>query len=225
MISKAVNELTKIWLTGQGTYIFLGLLFFSIFIAPILITDGLLPKILIEIAFLLILITGIWAAPYGSWIRAFALLLVFLTVVCRGLSHLNNESQSIAFVDHLTTILVCVIFALLMIKHFFKGNNLLRYRIAAAVAVYLLFGVIWARIYEIINLVNPHSFSVTVDSFSLIYFSFTTLVTLGYGDIVPVSLVARNLSILEAVTGQLYMVILISTLVSEFSALTLLHRK
>jgi hypothetical protein len=51
-----------------------------------------------------------------------------------------------------------------------------------------------------------------------VYFSFVTLATLGYGDFTPVNMVARNLAILEAITGQLYLVILIAKLVSEGAA-------
>lgn len=98
---------------------------------------------------------------------------------------------------------------------------MLRYRIAAAVAVYLIFGVLWARLYDVVLLFNAASFSSneTMNSYSLVYFSFVTLMTLGYGDIVPVTIPARSLAIFEGVVGQLYIVILVSSLVSEFSAL------
>ena len=54
----------------------------------------------------------------------------------------------------------------------------------------------------------------------ILYFSFTTLTTLGYGDITPVSLMARNLTILEATIGQIYLTVLIARLVG----LQLVHR-
>jgi voltage-gated potassium channel Kch len=47
-----------------------------------------------------------------------------------------------------------------------------------------------------------------------IYYSFVTLTTLGYGDIVPVSRVARMLAVGEAVTGQLYLTVLVARLVA-----------
>ena len=69
------------------------------------------------------------------------------------------------------------------------------------------------------ELVAPGAFRVPagehLDSANLVYFSFVTLATVGYGDFSPVNVVARNLAVLEAITGQLYMVILISRLVSE----------
>jgi hypothetical protein len=53
-----------------------------------------------------------------------------------------------------------------------------------------------------------------VEEGELLYFSFVTMTTLGYGDIVPVSLAARMLSVLQAIVGQLFLVILVARLVS-----------
>jgi hypothetical protein len=55
------------------------------------------------------------------------------------------------------------------------------------------------------------------------YYSFTTLLTVGFGDISPLSAVARNLSILEGVTGQMYLAILIARLVGMQAARSSAH--
>ena len=92
-----------------------------------------------------------------------------------------------------------------------------------AVAAYLLIGMMWSLAYYLVTLCIPEAFSVqgsltagdreSLQS-KLFYFSFVTLTTLGYGDIVAVHPVARMLVILEGVTGQLFPVILISRLVT-----------
>jgi Ion channel len=87
------------------------------------------------------------------------------------------------------------------------------------VAVYLLLGLLWGVWYEIIELLQPGSFAVASQKAQaglpqLAYFSFTTLTTLGFGDIVPLSPLARSLVILEALVGQLFPVILIARLVT-----------
>ncbi|HSG29750.1 MAG TPA: ion channel, partial [Candidatus Krumholzibacterium sp.] len=60
----------------------------------------------------------------------------------------------------------------------------------------------------------------TVNLSDLVYFSFSTLTTLGYGDLIPVSTTARSLAIIEAVAGVLYIAIIISRLVGIFIANT-----
>jgi len=93
----------------------------------------------------------------------------------------------------------------------------------AAVAAYLILGVIWSLAYYLIALRMPEAFSVQgpftpgdgeVLRSHLFYFSFVTLTTLGYGDIVPVHPMVRMLVILEGIAGQLFPAILIARLVS-----------
>ncbi len=96
----------------------------------------------------------------------------------------------------------------------------------AAVCVYLLVGVLWANAYSLIYIVEPKSFLITSladegevmrfggrSSVYPIYYSFVTLSTLGYGDIVPVSSAARMFAVVEAIVGQLYLAVLIARLV------------
>ena len=88
--------------------------------------------------------------------------------------------------------------------------------IRGSISVYLLLGVFYALFYVIVYAIEPSQFSESFqpDSFSAyIYFSFTTLTTLGYGDISPAGSMARTLSSIEALTGQLYLTIIIARLV------------
>jgi len=74
-------------------------------------------------------------------------------------------------------------------------------------------------LYQVVKLASSGAFRVSAgeapNGAILVYLSFVTLATLGYGDISPVKFVARDLAVLEAIMGQLYLVILISRLVSE----------
>jgi hypothetical protein len=100
--------------------------------------------------------------------------------------------------------------------------------LCTAVANYLMLGLLWAFGYTLIAGVNPDAFVVTygtsaghvMKGVNSMYFSFATLCTIGYGDIVPVSNIARMLAILEAVAGMFYMTMLIARLVAIYSAET-----
>jgi len=95
-------------------------------------------------------------------------------------------------------------------------------RIVGAVAVYLLLGVLWAVSYTIVDSIWPGSFTGFVPGMKSewdsewLYYSFVTMTTLGYGDIAPVSPVARLLAYLQAIFGQLYIAILVAGLVSAY---------
>ena len=92
-------------------------------------------------------------------------------------------------------------------------------RIFAAACAYLLMALCWSNAYQLVFLANPEAFTLgAADAAdyraSLTHFSFTTLTTVGYGAISPVSNVARTLADLEALTGQLYVAVVIARLVS-----------
>ena len=97
----------------------------------------------------------------------------------------------------------------------------------ASVCVYLLIGLAWVYIYALIDLALPGSFLIRLDSQAvhfghlvvsesfptLLYFSYSTLTTLGYGDILPLTGPARTFSYLQAIVGQIYLTVLIARLV------------
>lgn len=88
--------------------------------------------------------------------------------------------------------------------------------ITGAICIYMLFGVIWAILYQIVESLSPGSFK-GLDAYEggqpLIYYSFVTLTTLGYGDISPLKPAARALAYLQAVFGQVYLAVLVAGLV------------
>ena len=95
-------------------------------------------------------------------------------------------------------------------------------RIIGAISVYLLLGVLWAVAYTLVEISSPGSITgFDVDAGSQwnsdwLYFSFVTMTTLGYGDIAPVSAIARVLAYMQAVFGQFYIAILVAGLVSAY---------
>lgn len=93
--------------------------------------------------------------------------------------------------------------------------------IIGSICIYLLLGLIWVMLYLLLAEFSPQSFSgVEIRSWQenfpkFIYFSFVSLTTLGFGDILPVSPLARFLVYMEAVFGAFYMAIVVSSLVSS----------
>lgn len=92
-------------------------------------------------------------------------------------------------------------------------------KIAAAVSVYLLLGVVWQDFYILLDIFIQEPFNTaTLSKADFLYFSFITLSTLGYGDISPVIGPAQALAYTEALVGQLYLTILVARLVGLYSA-------
>jgi len=91
--------------------------------------------------------------------------------------------------------------------------------IIGAVDGYLLLGSVGAVACAIIERASPGSFAsagAQLEQSEFLYFSFVTLATVGYGDVVPVAPVARSLVILLAVSGQIYIAVLMALLVGKY---------
>ena len=100
----------------------------------------------------------------------------------------------------------------------FRSGPVTGMRVQGAIAAYLCLGFAWAHAYHVVALVDPGAFNAAGSELSAaihwINFSFGTLTTLGYQGIVPADPVAHTLSSAEAVTGQLYLAVLVARLVS-----------
>ncbi|MGE5714825.1 MAG: potassium channel family protein [Betaproteobacteria bacterium] len=91
-------------------------------------------------------------------------------------------------------------------------------KLHAALAVYVLGAFLWAGLYTLLNHINPASFMVNtargglLDFYDMLYFSFTTLSSAGYGDLTPATRRAESLVILEQIAGVFYVAVLIARL-------------
>jgi hypothetical protein len=97
--------------------------------------------------------------------------------------------------------------------------------LAGAAAGYLLLGFLWAALYGMLEVASPGSITSggvpireTEDPLGgLVYYSYVTLTTLGYGDVVPQPGPARSLAVLEAASGQLYIAFVVAGLVGRYA--------
>jgi hypothetical protein len=85
--------------------------------------------------------------------------------------------------------------------------------VKGGISIYFLIGLLWTIFYMIMLIINPQAFNNIQKPSDYFYYSFTTLTTLGYGDIAPASTYAKLLSISEAFIGQIYIAIFVAQLV------------
>jgi len=96
--------------------------------------------------------------------------------------------------------------------------------IFASLCAYLLVALVWSRIYILIELFVPGSFSIDATLFQsgeeiaalFTYYSFVTISTLGYGDVAPITQLARSWAAMEAILGQLYLAIVVARLMGLY---------
>jgi hypothetical protein len=109
-----------------------------------------------------------------------------------------------------------------MINEIFRLNKVTGKVVIGAIGAYLLLGFIGTFLFEIVQLLYPNSFTNTEifsDGFyGKLYFSIVTISTLGYGDITPITPQGQAIAMLVALSGQLYLAILMAMLVGKFIA-------
>jgi cytosine/uracil/thiamine/allantoin permease len=87
--------------------------------------------------------------------------------------------------------------------------------VAAGLCVYLLLGLAFGFAHGIVDLTVPDAYTQPLGEDDAVYLSFVTLTTVGFGDLTPVVGAARALTVLEAVTGQIYLVSIVALLVGN----------
>ncbi len=133
------------------------------------------------------------------------------------------ENQTL-LVTSLISKIIFFMWEVLAIWHSISRKNFsLEQRILGSICIYLLIGLVWARLYALVEIFQSPAFQNfqgnPVSSLdNLIYYSYATLTTLGYGDIIPISPIAKILSALESVVGMLYLSIWMALLVSIYSS-------
>ncbi|MFL6584858.1 MAG: ion channel [Chthoniobacterales bacterium] len=193
------------------------LILFALVLPPLGVAGG-QRSILSEVILSLLLVSGM-AAVWSETQVVFRIVAVvtFATLTIHWLT-LLAPSGAFATWNAGADMLTLVLFALVVLARVVRPGTITSSRIQGAVAVYLLFGLVWANAYEWIQLIRPGAFTGSgmngAHGASWIYYSFITLTTVGYGDISPVHPAARSFAAAEALTGQLYIAILISRLVA-----------
>lgn len=198
----------------------------NILFAPLIADLDLGPStgsISIEIAFTFLLIILVFVVGHNK-----NLILLYTTIAFSALifSWINilNPSAFLSILSHLFSFTALTLAITLVIKESLLSEEVTMDTIAGSLCAYLLLGFAFASIYALIDIVAPSSFISSIpgkeglidlasSDLDRIYFSFVTLLTVGYGDIVPASPPAKLTTIIEGFIGQVYLVVLIARLV------------
>ena len=204
------------------SYMLVALLVFLVGV-PVAIDLHLLPIPIIRlVGFSSLLMIGLWSLRNSGPIFKIA---VGLVVVGTGLNLLSAyEFQFMYLFGSTAAILVFLATATAVaMKQIALDSKVSTNRIIGAICVYLMLGVIWALMYSLLEAAVPGSFSGIVEhpvtgawDPDWAYFSFVTLTTLGYGDLLPLTFSARALAYFEAIVGQFYLAILVAGLVGAY---------
>ncbi len=174
-------------------------------------------RILMNTFITAIFISGTYAVSKKIYITITAVSLALPMLVSIWISHFVDMSF-LVFVGDCFGIAFIAFLVIIILSFIFGEHEVTINVIYASIVVYLLIAIMWRFVYLVLESIHPGSFAIGNSQIDVgrrlyIYYSFVTITTLGYGDITPTTDLANSFSFLEAVTGQLYIAILIARLV------------
>jgi hypothetical protein len=180
--------------------------------------------LIVSALFSLVLLAGVVAVADSKRVLVIAIVLAIPAIAGRWMNHFRPELVP----PHvfLTAGLVLIAFVVANLLRFvLRAPSVNADVLCASISAYLMLGLMWTLAYWLVDQLTPggaFSFNTnagtrSINGFTGFYFSFITLSTVGYGDITPVSRIARWLAAMEAMTGLLYVAVLIARLVSLYS--------
>jgi hypothetical protein len=181
-------------------------------------------ELIVSALFSLVLLAGVLAVADSKRVLVIAIILAIPAIAGRWINHFRPDLAPPAV--FLTAGLVLIAFVVANLLRFvLRAPSVNAEVLCASISAYLMLGLMWTMAYWLVDQLTPggaFSFNTnagtrSMNGFTGFYFSFITLSTVGYGDITPVSRIARWLAAMEAMTGLLYVAVLIARLVSLYS--------
>lgn len=218
IIKKIVNKITQTWLTEVSIVALLASLLFTIFILPVIIELGHVNFLFVSSVFIFLFFVGIWSSD--SILLVVFTVLLFLIQLSLRILRFSDLPIDFYLAERMIGLLNMAAFIFLNVRLLFKKHESNIYRIIGAVNVYLLVAIFGSFGFEVIQLIMGDSISKTEnfsgqdsDFSTYIYFSMVSLTTVGFGDFVPVNIVAKMLSTFLSMVGVLYPAIVIAQLI------------
>ena len=198
---------------------------FLVLFVLLVLTMLLLPYIyghraLMATLFIAIPLAGVYAASYNKRATIVAIILAIPAIVT-GTDHNLDINLFAAYLSHMSDVAFYGFTTAVVLAHVLRQKTITANTIYGALSVYLLLGITWSFAFAAVEELTPGSFLIsttadgTLHRLDYFYYSFVTLTTLGYGDILPLTLQAKMLAATEAVCGVLYTATLVASLIGR----------
>lgn len=174
--------------------------------------------------FCLFMLISVWSLAASKRVFHFGTFLVACIGVSVSYNIVFGVSYRLEILELWLVIAFCCLSCYIAARNVFVWHRVDLNSLLGAFCVYLLIGLIWSLLYRILNLYGLAHFAGNIASQSeklmpdLVYFSFVTLASLGYGDISPVGDMPKTLAYLEALIGQFYLAVMVASLVGVYSS-------
>ena len=212
----------------RGRFFYLLVMILALLVIAPLVDEFFHLRVLVDIFWTAIFIAAVYAVSHKKHHLVIGVLLALPMLGSIWSSYLLQHTG----LQVLGTLCGAAFFAFVLVQiliFIFNQERVSKDLIVGAALVYMLMALAWTFIFAAVETLHPGSYAMAESQSgratqNLLYYSFVTITTLGYGDITPVTRLARSLCIIEAVIGQLYLIVTVAWLVGMHVSQAMMKR-
>ena len=209
----------------KGRFLYLLILIVGLIIIVPLVENFVRLRMITDVFMTAIFITAAYAISRRK-LHVVVAVLLLLPLLASIWSEYFVKLPALQVAGNLCGVLYFAYAVIAILMFIFAQRQVTRDLIAGAAVAYLMMALMWTFLYKSVEILEPGSFSLAETGFKthglvFIYYSFVTITTLGFGDITPTTSLASSLTILEAIVGQLFLVVVVAWLVGVHVSQTL----
>jgi Ion channel len=208
----------RMLLRKRRTFFLLVSLLVLIILLPLL-ENSILGSIVLLVLFAFILLFGVYAISYDIRNIAISLMLAVPTFIVVW-TETFQSSQPLLIARYILSMLTILFILITILWKILSVEKVSIDEIYGAVCVYILIALVFSQVYSLLYVLSPNSFYFTYGDFSfssILYFSFVALSSVGFGDIVAITPLARAVVTLELIAGVLFIAVLIARLIGAMA--------
>ncbi len=214
-----IQQIKNYWISDTSFITLLGMLFFMVFVMPVLIEQHVVSIVFMNMLFLVLYFIGIFSSK-EKW-KIYLASILFIAHVVLLTIRFDDSPNEFYLAERCVGLINMSLFIYINIRLLFRDAEVSTYRVIGAVNVYLLIAISGAFILEILAITTGKSIAGNVvlvnndhDYAVYVYYSLASLTTVGYGDIYANGMPARMVSVMLSAIGILYPAVIIARLVT-----------
>jgi voltage-gated potassium channel len=192
----------------------------SLFTITPFIENSVLASLFATINYTLLLLSGLYAFSDVRNFLKFMTIFFLIAIVVEWIEFFHPEGQMVNTIGPLITASVLILLLIQTLRSIFIAREITQNVIFGALCGYILVGYIGTFLNMAVSITYPGSYNIAgeLNTMEALYYSFVTMTTLGYGEILPLSDQARAITIMLSILGPMYVAILIAMLVGKYAS-------